>query len=1212
MSRPTHAIPALVDDWRALDLSDGGRSLVEASAGTGKTWTISVLYLRLLLERELTPRQIVVTTFTNAAADELRERLRGRLLWAETRAAAGPGRSPEPGRVDEGWLHARWHDNDARRARDLLRLRVALAELDMAPVVTLHGLCQRILGEHPFAAGVPFDGGELVSADGLVDTLATDVLRRVQQGAADDGLARLYRLAGLRLDRKALAAGIRLLLQPGSRMQDAIGPEGGALQVMLPREWAERLRCLTARDELFNKNCVLRRAWDALADFIDAPDGAAPDGGTVERLGKARALTNISKLGKADPEVLAAAEFSESVAPMLAGLDDDRRRRFWQAVADWARVQTAQRLALLGQRTFDALMTTVGRALAAEDGQAERPLADALYRAWPVALVDEFQDTDAVQYGILDNIYRAADGAQRGRLVMIGDPKQAIYRFRGGDIHAYAQAAATAGQRMTLDTNRRSARRFVDALNSLYAVAGRALAAGDESQAILCEPVRASDRQDASPYRIDGVAVDSPLVIHYHPQAPRAAPARVAQALEACADQIAGMLGTGTHTIGARALEAGDLAVLLPRNAQVEALRRELQRRGVPCVATTRSSVFAGDTARELLLVLHAVAHCDDLGPIRAAVATRLWGRDYADIRALGDDPAGWRDTVELFQQWRHDWLGRGVLAVVDALVARVAASQLDRPAGERVLTDLRHLGELLQAQAGHEPGTEELLAWFSAQREQDGDGGDAADARQLRIESDARRVRLMTLHASKGLEFPVVFLPLMWAHGEMTGGTLYAVESGQGAGRVLDVTRQAREQERAELQDERFRLLYVALTRAVHACHVYALDPGRPASARTASPASGTARSALDVMLARMEPAPGSPELVQATPAIAWCEGLPAADQAPRLDADDADAPERQARPLPAEIDGPLPGRHSFTTLTRGLWGPVLDPGAAAGDELDAGLLPEPLPEGAADALDTVAVPAPDPAIALLSPVRGADFGNAVHAIFENRAVGQPLSEQHGLIRRQLDAFGVRHPDIAPEQLVERLAARLQAVLDAPLDASGSLRLGALGAGDQRAEMEFFFALDGASMRRLRAACAAHGEPALVPPGDRVLAGLMNGKIDLAFRHGGRVHVLDYKGNHLGDTVADYAGDQLRARMDQSHYRFQALLYTVAVERYLRQRLGGVYRRDAHLGDVWYLFIRAVGLQPGAGVWHARFGDGLLDAVQAELATRHGLEEGA
>ncbi|WP_426690455.1 UvrD-helicase domain-containing protein [Rhodanobacter ginsengiterrae] len=1193
-------------DWRALDLDDGGRSLIEASAGTGKTWTIAALYLRLLLERALSPRQIVVTTFTDAAAQELRERLRGKLQWAVLRAS--DDHAAVTGGSDEEWLLARWQAEPAARSHDLQQLRLALAEMDVAPISTLHGLCRRILADHPFACGVAFVMGDMVASDAVLEEVAGDLWRRLQQGDADDALVVLAGQAGDELTLSKLKSRLKIVLAPGVAVPVRPAAE---IDAVLDAAWAPRLREIVASDTHFRKGSLLPTYWSELADFID-DRSRVPSPKACAGLKGASALTGVLKGSKDHKDLIAAAAFAERCAEVIGNF----RLQFWHDMAELARAEMHARLAARHQVTFDSLIQSVSGALVRESAAGhDRPLADALFKAWPVALVDEFQDTDGQQYGILDAIYRQRDGAQRGRLVMIGDPKQAIYRFRGGDIHAYQRAArgVPASGRLTLGTNHRSSAALVAAFNQFYAAGGRGLdAAGDGG--IVYEDVLATDRRAGKPYTVDGEICSAPLTIHYRREPPLEQPQRRADALQVCANQIAELLQSRAHRLGAELVQPSDLAVLLPTGNDIITLRDALRERGVPCVTSTRSSVFDTTTARELQVVLYAIAHHTDLGALRAAAATRLWGATFSDLQRWGDDVAQWQPVADSFRGWSQQWAERGILHVVGQLIEHLAARYLQTMAGERVLADLRHLGELLQAQSEVLTGREELLAWFQQCRE-DGaaSGDDAADAAQLRIESDSARVRLMTLHASKGLEFPIVFLPLMWNHGERAGESIYVVDDPASGLRRAEFSAEAKAREAQDLQDERFRVLYVALTRAIHACHLFALPPERPASASAKGSASGTRRSALDVMLERIEPPLDSPELVQRTPNIRWLDGWhPTARQ--NFSADPIGDTARRARELPPPRFGPLEAKHSFTTLTHGDHREAINPGASAGDEDEVAGAELAVTAGfaAADAVPPVSAPLPEPeapqphaALTALARVRGTDFGNAVHAVFEHRAIGVPMAEQRDLIEDCLRDAGVRRQDIKQSDLIDLLVTRIQGALDAPLGiaAGPSLCLADLAAADLRAEMGFFFSLERVSMARLRAVCAAHGEPDLVPPSQRLLSGLMNGKIDLIFHHDGRYHVLDYKGNYLGDTLADYRGAALLAQMDGNHYRFQALLYTVAVDRYLRQRLGANYRRQRQLGECVYLFIRAAGLADDAGIWRHRFADDLLDAVDEVFA---------
>jgi exodeoxyribonuclease V beta subunit len=1180
MSMPIAA--AAVLDWAQLDLRNPGRTLIEASAGTGKTWTISVLYLRLLLERELSPRQIVVTTFTNPAAQELRERLRTRLVWAETQAEAwsadiGIAMDAAP---DERWLQSRWLIDAAQAGRDRLRLRLAQIELDMAPIGTLHSLCQRILSDYPFESGSSFQLGEMVSSETLLDEWSQDLWRQLQQG---EGPAIAATPASLPALRKSLKA----YLQPGVALWT---PDEAELAHLLPPAQADALEVFAeTKAHFLPRKTALKNALLALADWLRQRSGPL----------KASTLANLAAAdaaGQLPPDVLAAPDtvellaFAARAARILEYVAESEHVHAWQRWLAQVRDWREQRLAARSQLTFDELIARVGAALSNEGGV----LADRLHAAWPVALVDEFQDTDAQQYDILHAIYSDASGVARGRLVMIGDPKQAIYRFRGGDIDTYLRAAAEVDEVLRLDVNHRSSRALVAAINQFYAAVGPVLSARADGR-IRYERVRASSRRDTEVYAIDGAPLAQPLQLHLKQHCPASVPARSRAALQACASQIAELLQSGVHRIGESLVQPGDIAVLLPGNGDIVALRALLQQRGVPCVGAGRSSVFELDVARELQIVLYGIDHASDEGALRAALATRLYGMHYSELKALREQPEAWLVYEQQFQQWRLRWQRDGVLAVVRTLIERAAPALLAGSDGERTLTDLRHLGELLQAQSEQLHGSGQLLAWLAQQRDGEAVGGEAADEQQLRIESDARRVRLMTLHASKGLEFPIVFLPLMWDHTRNAQDTTAVIDEALCGRRVIGFGAAARAQYDREGQDERFRVLYVALTRAIHACHVYVLPPDRPASAGSDKPLRDPFRAPLDASIERLLAA--GTDLADAAPQLAWL-----ADEWPwqggSLDMDVQTSMDRSVLAMPPFH--PDARVYSFSTLTRGAHAGTLEDQAAS-DEADAAV---PLAEALEAVLAEPASVAPEhPELLALAPIRGADIGNALHAMFENRVVGVPMAEQSGLIDRCLRDFGVRLDEGDRSAIVMRLARRLQANLDTAL--LPGLTLGGVPPSRQLAEMEFHYLLDDASMATLRDACARLGEPELVPfAAVNRLRGRMTGKIDLIVEHQGRYLVLDYKSNYLGDRMDGYMPAALGAAMDAHQYRFQALLYTVAVDRMLRQRIPG-YRREQHLGGAIYLFVRAVGLAPQAGIWRHRFDDALIEAADGVLAGR-------
>lgn len=1168
------------NDWRRLDLTPGGRSLIEASAGTGKTWTIAMLYLRLLLEHRLRPAQVVVTTFTDAAASELRERLRARIHWAQARAQGQVAGTPVMEMsTDDAWLAQRWQADAAVRQQDGQHLQLALAELDAAPVFTLHALCQRVLAMQPFAAGGRFSQGTLVDGKSWQAQLLADYKRQMNQ--LSDSARDAWLPPALRAHLPAQMRGKTLLafLQPHSEVPvPAPASLPGEPLITLLREAGTPGRLLPA-------SSVLRRTWCRAAEWLASPVEQAIDDALLEGLRNTSAKPLKGK--ENDPLLQQALAATPVVEAALAAHQHHQRQAAWARLAAWLQQRRDALAAQRNERSFDDLLTDVHQVLAAENHAAVRPLADSLYAAWPVALVDEFQDTDGVQYGILDAIYRDAGGAPRGRLVMIGDAKQAIYRFRGGDIHSYQRALAEvpAASRLQLDTNHRSSRAMVAACNDLYRLTGSTLDAHGQS-GIRHVPVMPSTRQDDTPYCLDGKPVEAALVVHVG-----AADASEHDALLACANQITQMLAAGRHRIGDAALAPADIAVLLPNNAQITALHGLLRERGVPAVAHSRQSVFGSACASEVQTLLYALLHPAQQAAMRAGMVGRIYGQPLMQLPQ--HDDGDWHMACQTFARWQQLWAQRGVQALVEAWLNHAGTRLLAEPDGERFLTDLRHLGELLQHQADAGLGAHELYAWLAAARSEAGQT-EVADDTQLRLESDAARVTLMTLHRSKGLEFPVVFLPLMWHHRGSAVKRPYLewLPDAASGKRQLHTDAAAAAQAAQAAQDERFRLLYVALTRAVHACHIYARLP-----ADTDKPVDADSRqSAWDNLLSRL-PArlDDLPALAAASPHIAWQAGWDTRGT-PFWQATAAEAfrPHIAAMPLPRTA--PLPMRHSFSGLTRGLGASDGSMARAADDETAAAL-----------PLQAHADEPPHPLLQALATPRGTALGNALHQILEQRSHALPVSAQLPLVEQVLAQHGLVQAGKADRLWANQWAQRLDACLATPLGPELPALMD-VPESAQRCEMEFHFALAPTSLNALNAACAAHGEPALVPPSPRLLAGLMTGKIDLVFQHAGRFHVLDYKGNYLGEQLQAYRAGALAQAMAQHHYRFQALLYTVALERYLAGRLPA-YQRAQHLGDAVYLFVRAVGLEAGAGIWRQRFPDALLDAVQAALpgvATEH------
>jgi len=1169
--------------WQRMPLE--GRVLIEASAGTGKTHNIGLIWLRLLLERELGVEKILVTTFTEAAAQELRERLRRRLVEFEHWLRSGEAVDAQ--RDDALIAHfAALRADDSKRTAALRRIQLARADFDRAPIATMHSLCLRIQRDFPFDAGVSFVASAPTDGRALLRECVEDFWRRrflagETQNTGIDGV--------LTDGPAALLRDVSELLSGNSTLVPAADPADIDLLVAKLQENAAGLAQL-AEPKLFAPHkTALRTRLDKVAAII------ADGNNVVERL--AAVVDKVLEPASIAAQQAQGVELRDhavigvlqNLGRLLTQRERFARGRVIEAALEFCRAELPHRAHRRDTQTFAMLIEEMHARMLDDEGR----LAARLYDAFPAALIDEFQDTDARQFDIFDRIFRHARDATRGLLVMIGDPKQAIFGFRGGDVFAYLRASAHIEHRYALLENHRSSSALVAALNAFYAADTHGF--GDAG--IRYRAVTAAAAADERPYTVGGNPVPAPLQFHQVCTERYPISDLERRALEDCTDRIVELLGDPARTIGGQRVDPGHIAVLLPKNVHIGNLRELLSGRGVPCVGSGRDNVLQGDTACELRVIVYAVLNAHDEYAVRGALTTGLLTASYNDLVAWQSDTAAFETELERFATWHELVRTRGVLALIDALIERYGAQWLARADGERIATDVRHLGELLADAASERHGLEGLYAWLVEMSKDAGDADlDTADRRKPRVESDARRVQIMTMHNAKGLEFPIVFLPLAWRSHGMPHPRIVKFHQAErecaDAGSIA--FRANRTRHFGEDLEERQRLLYVALTRAVHAVHVYWM----PRDAKTKSGDEAIRQTVpLDLLV---------DDALRALSQQPGCEGLSRLSALPGIGVVGPYVGDRQRyRTAPPQVATraarmPLPALrslqrlHSFSSLTRKVQ--ALEHETIAADEIE---LAAPEPEGAEDS---------DIRLSALQYQRGRRFGDAVHAMLEQADVAAVWPARREFIVRTLRDHGLRAgtaEDAGALEAVGRLIDRVRAS-----DLGGGLRLNDLSAVDRVAEFEFQLPLHSVDVAALRARCAAAGFAELIPVqlSAAALHGMLTGFVDLVFAHDGRYHVLDYKTNWLGARLADYDAAALDTSMREHHYDLQALLYTVALHRYLGTRVDG-YTAETHMGDSCYLFLRGVGLAPGLGVWRRRWPPGLIRAIDAAFA---GVEESA
>ncbi|MCW2811505.1 MAG: family ATPase [Friedmanniella sp.] len=1088
-----------------------GTTVLEASAGTGKTYTIAALAARYVAEGVAELGELMLVTFGRMATTELRQRVRDRLVALESRLALTLDGRGGDGVDDLEQLLCTGSPPDLQLR--LTRVSRALTDFDAATIATTHEFCLQMLDGLGVLGDREPQARFVEHLTDLTHEVVTDLYLRGYAATADAPLA--YDDARTVADRVVEAGHTRLVPEPATEGSGAAGRRV-ALFTEVRREVERRKRS----GRLFTYDDMLTRLRDALAD----------------------------------PEHGAAAA---------------------------ARLRSRFR----------------------------------------IVMVDEFQDTDPVQWEILRRAFHG-----HTTLVLIGDPKQAIYAFRGADVYSYLEAVRQADRVQTLATNWRTDQALVDALQSL--MGGAALGEPE----IVVRPVRADHQQR----RLTG-PLDAPLRLRVRPhevdaeQAPGVGRLRPQVQADLVADVTALLASDARLTLDgtARGVQAADIAVLVRTNQRGEAIRDALVAAGVPAVMHGASSVFASDMAQDWLTLLKALEQPRQ-GLVRQAALTRFVGWTFAELALASED-----DLIDLSQrmrQWSRILAARGVAALLETAVSeqRVPERLLATVGGERQLTDLRHLGQSLHAaMTGGSLGVNALVEWLQ-ERMAETRGHGLVDGTR-RLETDAAAVTIVTVHRSKGLEFPIVYLPEAWdrfVNGKDEGGVLRLHEPAEGrpAGDcVLDVGgrpspgRDERfSRHRQEDSGEDLRLLYVALTRAQ--CQVVTWW----------APSFNTPGSALQRFLYRSAtegvvpepsyPLSGDPSTL---PTLGPGVSVETLAERPVLPPPAAEAPSEHlsARRFDRTLDLEW-RRTSYSALTAAVHGVDLHlPGVGSEPEPrkeDDEPRPEDSDSGATSAVaaGTVRGRPTDPTpvevragaetAQLLSPMRdlpsGVDFGTAVHSVFET--VDATAADLPAAIRSACATILSRGPGAT--MTVDQLADGLLPVFLTPLGPlADDLRLADIAPADQLAELGFEIPLAGGEhstahrslgmlapvlRRHLPADDPLAGYPDLLEHpllSGQSLRGYLNGSIDavLRLRSGdgtARYLVVDYKTNWLGGfdgqvlTLDRYTPPRLAEAMMEAHYPLQALLYSVAVHRMLRWRQPG-YDPDRHLGGVLYLFVRGM-----------------------------------
>ena len=1158
-----------------------GERLIEASAGTGKTYTIAALYLRLLLglggtaafPRPLSVEELLVVTFTEAATAELRGRIRANIH--ELRIACLRQSTDNP-------LYASLLEEIADKQQAAHWLLLAERQMDEASVFTIHGFCQRMLSLNAFESGMLFE-----------QQLIEDESELRYQACADFWRRHCYPL------QRDIAEAVHALWKGPEELLRAIDRylQGEAPVIKSPPPADETLA--SRHEKIVTQIATLKQKWNAsVGEIASILENSGIDRKKFNRGNQGKWIDKISAwaqeetrgyqlpdaLEKFSQRFLTERTKADGIVPehplfvaiesLLAEpltLNDLMITRAMTEIREAVAREKRRR----GELGFDDMLSRLDAALCSENGEA---LAAAIRTRFPVAMIDEFQDTDPQQFRIFRRIWRQQPDTA---LLLIGDPKQAIYAFRGADIFTYMKARSEVAAHYTLETNWRSAPGMVESVNTLF----KQMDAAFMFREIPFLPVKFAEKNASLRFEFNGVTQPAMNLWLLDGEGCGVGDYQSAMA-QHCAAQIRDWLSAGARGEAvlwrgeqANPVKASDITVLVRSRQEAALVRDALTLLNIPSVyLSNRDSVFETLEAQEMLWLLQAVLAPERESTLRSALASAMMGLNARDIDALNNDEEAWDNVVEEFAHYRERWQKRGVMAMLRELMAKrqIAENMLATAGGERRLTDILHISELLQEAGTQLESEHALVRWLS---QQIADPNSNSSSQQMRLESDKHLVQIVTIHKSKGLEYPLVWLPFIANYRVQDQAFYHDRESFEA---VLDLSKAESSVELAEAERlaEDLRLLYVALTRSVWHCSLGIAPLFRRRGEKSGETDFHLSALGRLIQLGEPKDAAGLRQCIEALCGDHIALHIPS-------------SPDNSRWQMPEQPVADLNARQIKRTLADD-WRVTSYSGLQQhGQSIAQDLMPK-LDVDAAGVGDVL----PEPALTPHQFPRGASPGTFLHSLFEELDFTQPVSTEWVLKMLQSGGFDEKWQPVLTDWVT--------AILQAPLTQQG-ISLSQLTAKDKQVEMEFYLPIASPLKADALDALIREYDPlsAGCPPLNfRQVQGMLKGFIDLVFRHEGRYYLLDYKSNWLGDSSDAYTQDAMASAMQQHRYDLQYQLYTLALHRYLRHRIAD-YRYEDHFGGVIYLFLRGVdATDPNSGIFSTRPDAALIEKMDELFAT--------
>ncbi len=1174
-----------------------GINLIEASAGTGKTYNIASLYVRALIELDIKVKEILVVTYTEAATKELRDRLMRRLRESVQTLEGAEFEK------DDFLKALPLHVEDVGQA--IMRLKKAIRSFDEASIYTIHGFCYQALQEQAFESRAMFDA-ELAGNDKeiirqIIDDYWRNQVHEVSQSPQKQPLLKYLMDKGCNPDSlteelSGFTGKPYLAIRPERFELGNIDEQLSRLSELfnkLKTEWEQ------SREEIFNlldegNLSYYRTDWlqGWMVQMHDWINAEAPPIELFDKFDKFRQSSidnslkqSSAKKGAMPPQhpFFKIADTYHAVAESLSEYDKSFKLKLFYHLLETLDVRKEEQQLL----SYDDLLIRLRDALV--DSERGERLAKKLRNAYPIALVDEFQDTDPIQYEIFKTVYGKGQG--NTSLFMIGDPKQSIYSFRGADIFAYLKAKKDAPEEQTfsLDRNFRSVPVLLDAVNHLFSYRNNPFILKD----IPFNPVKAGKEKDSyDRLKIDG-EIAIPIELRMLGNSSDELPHNKGEAQERSARdtafQIEKLLRQSANSeakIGEESVKAADIAVLVRKHHQAALVRSALHERGIKSVQYSQDSVFKSDQADELQFILKAVAEPVNEGYVKTALATKIMGYTAKDLLHFEEDESAWVSKLEQFSYWHTVWQKNGFASMFRQMLKdeKIPEKIIRQSNGERKLTNLVHLSELLQLkEKGGKTGTRSLLQWLARKRSEEQQD---VEEEQLRLESDENLVKVVTMHRSKGLEYPIVFCPFLWHGPEYSdSGKPIVYHDPDDVSKVYLDFHGKEDPERnhkrfimaQEELAESVRLAYVAITRAEQKCILSWVQ-----ASKTEYSALGYLLLGKDDSFRVLEDTVSSEGTYNSVKPEKFNEAIAGLtkDKSDLFRVTRDTEPERL--PLSAFTD-----EHEKLTAKTFQREKPLEPGLLISSfssltrdkeddfEIDYDIYTEKASERDIHRSETQ-----QPTI--FSLPKGPKPGTAIHHIFEEIDFTEPENYPEIIIKNL-----ARHDiDESWSGIVTKMVER---TLNKNLLAQGGqLKLSKLNPENLVPELEFYFRSGEAELKDLLGIIRPEDN---IPPSVSGFAeeGFLKGFIDLTFNEDNKYYILDYKTNHLGDSVEDYGSGQMQKEIEEAMYDLQYHLYILALHRFLENIYPDNYNYEEHFGGAFYLFLRGINEQGREGIYFDR-----------------------